>query len=141
MQDNASVAYFSRKLKPAQNNYTVGKTELLSIVETLKEYRSMLFGCEELHIYTDHKNITFSNLNTQRVLRWRLFLEEYALDIHYIKGESNTLADALSRLPFSERQNTESFYNKNPNDLYHRGVSLHDSSFYSMAIDDGDLLD
>ena len=86
MQDNALVASFSRKLKPAPQKYTVGEKELLSIVEILKEYRSMLFGCKELHIYTDHNNITFSNLNTQCVLCWHLFLGEYTLNIHYIKS-------------------------------------------------------
>ena len=54
MQDDAPVAYYSRKLNTAQKNYTVGEKKLLSIVETLKEYRSMLYGCKELHIYTDH---------------------------------------------------------------------------------------
>jgi hypothetical protein len=65
----------------------------------------MLNGCQHIYDYTDHKNNTFTNLQTQRVLRWHLFLEDYAVQFHYIKGESNSLADALSCLFFDERQN------------------------------------
>jgi hypothetical protein len=57
----------------------------------------------ELHVCTDHKNITFSRLNTQRVLRWRLFLEEHAPMLHCVKGETNTLADALSLVCLFQR--------------------------------------
>jgi hypothetical protein len=41
-----------------------------------------------------------SGLNSDRVYRWRLLLEEYGPEIVYIKGIHNTVADALSRLDF-----------------------------------------
>ena len=31
-------------------------------------------------------------------MRWRLYIEEYSPDLHYIKGENNVAADALSQL-------------------------------------------
>jgi RNase H-like domain found in reverse transcriptase len=105
MQEHAPVAFYSCKLNNAQKNYTVGEKEILSVVETLKEYQTMLYGCPNIYVFTDHKNITFTNLQTQCVLCWQLFLEDYAVQFRYISSESNSLADALSRPPFDERQN------------------------------------
>ena len=80
------IAFYSIKLNASQQRYTVTDIELLRTVETLKEFRTILLG-QNLIIYTDYKNITCKKFNTNRVLRWRLILEEYAPHIEYIKGD------------------------------------------------------
>jgi transposase InsO family protein len=96
-QDNKPIAFYSRKLNPAQQRYTTTERELLSIVETLKEFRNILLG-QRIKVYTDHKNLTYTNFNTERVMRWRLIIEEYSPELIYLKGQTNIVADALSRL-------------------------------------------
>ena len=110
-QDGKPVAFYSRKLQPAQTRYTVTERELLSIVETLKEFRNILLG-QRIKVHTDHENLTYKTFNSDRVMRWRLYIEEYSPDLQYIKGTHNVVADALSRLdimetPFEDTQ--ESF--------------------------------
>jgi len=59
------VAYNSKKLNNAQQNYSTVDKELLSIVMTLQEFRSMLLGAE-LHIHTNHKSILHIGDSSQR---------------------------------------------------------------------------
>ncbi len=96
-QNNRPLAFFSRKLSPAQQKYSVTKQELLAIVETLKEFKGMLWG-QQITVYTDHKNLMQDalGLTSDRVYRWRLLLEEYGPTIVYIKGIHNTVEDAIS---------------------------------------------
>lgn len=70
-------------------------------METLKEFRNILLG-QQIKVYTDHKNITCKSFNTNRVMRWRLIIEEYGPELIYIKGTQNIIADALSRLDKSQ---------------------------------------
>ena len=113
-QDNRPIAFFSRKLSETQQKYSITEIELLAIVETLKEFKGMLWG-QRLIVYTDHENLMRDALgfNSDRVYRWRLLLEEYGPEIKYIKGIHNTVADALSRLDYgpspSDKENWMNF--------------------------------
>ena len=93
-QNSRPIAFYSRKLNPAQTQYTVTERELLSIVETLKEFRNILLG-QRIQVYTDHLNLTHVNFNTEHVMHWHLILEEYSPKLLYVKGEKNLVADAL----------------------------------------------
>ena len=102
-QDGKPIAFYSRKLNDAQTRYTTTERELLSIVETLKAYRNILLG-HEIEVHTDHKNLVYKTFNTERVMRWRLLIEEFGPKLLYIKGEHNVVADTLSRLGLKEEE-------------------------------------
>jgi hypothetical protein len=95
-QNDKPLAFYSRKLKDAQTRYTTTEQELLSIVETLKEFHNILLG-HKIEVFTDHKNLIYDDLKTEQVLRWHLLMEECGVKIPYIKGSENIVADILSR--------------------------------------------
>jgi hypothetical protein len=96
-QDNRPIAFYSRKLQPAQVRYTTTERELLLIIETLKEFRNILLG-QQIVVHIDHQNLTHKNFNTECVMRWHLIIEEFGPTMEYIKGPKNIVTDTLSHL-------------------------------------------
>jgi hypothetical protein len=95
------IAYASRALNSAEQNYSTIEKELLSIVWHVKHFRPYLYG-RKFIIRTDHQPLTWLfNLKdpSSRLMRWRIKLEEYDYTIEYVKGVLNATADALSRNP------------------------------------------
>ena len=61
------IEFYSRKLTGPQTRYAVTEKELLGKDKNLKEFLTILLG-QKLKIYTDHKDITCKNFNTNRML-------------------------------------------------------------------------
>ena len=101
-QNDKPIAFYSRKLNPAQTRYTTTERELLSIVKVLKEFINILLG-QQIRVHTDHENLTYKKFDSDRVMRWRLYIERYSPDLKYIKGESYVVADTLSRLDMDKQ--------------------------------------
>ncbi len=99
------IRSFSRKLSLSQRNYTTLEKELLSIVETLVEYRTILYG-NKILAFMDHRNLTFDRLSSQRALCWCLLAEEFNITIIFRQGASNLAVDAISRLALQHMEQT-----------------------------------
>lgn len=98
------VAYASRALNKAENNYSTIEKELLAVVWAIKHFRPYLYG-KKFSICTDHRPLVYlfsMKEPSSRLTKFRLALEEYDFDITYIQGSRNVVADALSRISSSE---------------------------------------
>ena len=97
------VAFFSRKMSPAESNYEIYDKELLAIVQAFEEWRPELEGSSEpVEVITDHKALEYfmrSRLLSRRQARWSEFLSRFNFKICYRPGTQNGPADTLSRPP------------------------------------------
>ena len=94
------VACASKKLLPRERNYSVIERECLAIVFAVKKFAKYLYG-KEFILHTDHKPLSYlhkSKLESGRIMRWALFLQNYRFKIEAIKGSENVGADYLSRI-------------------------------------------
>jgi hypothetical protein len=96
------VAYHSKSLIDAEQNYDIHDKELLAIVRALEAFRHYLEGHPEpFEIWSDHSNLQYFRTKqklTRRQARWSLFLSQFTFTIVHRPGVYNK-ADALSRRP------------------------------------------
>jgi hypothetical protein len=128
-----------QKLNSAHMNYATIDKELLCVVATLREFRSMLLDAE-LHVHTDHKNILNVGDSSQRRLRWISYVDEYGPELHYIEGPRNVIADTFSRLSRND-ESSPSVGKKAANVISNSKSDNDNESLYSSVIDDKEILD
>jgi hypothetical protein len=97
-----AIHYVSRSLQGPELNYSVQEKEALGIVFAVKKFRKLILGSRfQVRCLTDHKSLeclTNSKEIAGRMARWAMIMSEYNYQVQYIKGATNTAADALSRL-------------------------------------------
>lgn len=94
------LAYFSKALDKTQQNYSTFDRELLAVYLAIKHFEYMLEG-RSFVVFTDHRPLTTAmdakTSKSPRQTRHLDFISQFTTDIRYVKGEENTVADALSR--------------------------------------------
>ena len=98
------IEFESRKMTPAEGNYPNHETELLAVIHALRTWRRYLEGTK-FNIFMDDNSpkffMTQPNLSKPQA-RWLYFLEEFNYGILHKPGDSNAVADALSRMYMME---------------------------------------
>ena len=87
------VAYFSRKLLPRKEKYSIVEKECLAIRLAVQMFRVYLFA-----IQTDHRSLEWLDRlkeTNNRLMRWSLALQPFLFTIKYHTGKANANADAL----------------------------------------------
>jgi hypothetical protein len=77
----------------------VFEQETLTILEALLKWEDKLIGYR-VHVVTDHQALEFFKMQlrlSSRQTRWMEYLSRFDFDIRYVKGNSNKVADTLSR--------------------------------------------
>lgn len=105
-QDGRPVGFDSAVLNKHELNYTVREKELLAIVRAFQRWGFYL-AYAFTTVYTDHESLTgllrpqreMLVPKARRIARWTEFLSNFRMEIRYVPGKTNDVADALSRLP------------------------------------------
>uniref|UniRef100_A0A3B1K3V1 Reverse transcriptase/retrotransposon-derived protein RNase H-like domain-containing protein n=1 Tax=Astyanax mexicanus TaxID=7994 RepID=A0A3B1K3V1_ASTMX len=102
------IAYASRTLSKAEQNYAQIEREALAIVFGVRKFHQYLYG-NTFTLLTDHRRSPLSvpvkstpSIAAARMQRWALLLSAHNYTIEYRKGAQHANADGLSRLPLPQ---------------------------------------
>ncbi len=94
------VAFWSRKMTPAEENYGTPDQELLAMVKCMGHWRHYLEGAKHtITVRSDQDSLRFFNTTkhlNHRQARWSLDLQKYDFIVVHRPGKTNP-ADAPSR--------------------------------------------
>jgi len=95
------VAYCSKSLSAAENNYCTTRKELLAVLKAVKHFRPYLYR-RRFRLRTDHGSLIWLCKRAEpssQVARWLEFLAEFSYRIEHRPWKKHGNADRLSRQP------------------------------------------
>ncbi|GKT28986.1 hypothetical protein ADUPG1_005110, partial [Aduncisulcus paluster] len=96
------IALFSKKFSKVEANWTVIEQECFAVVYGITKNKYLLMG-KKFVVETVHKNLIYLyKSEVPKLLRWKLQLAPYDMEIRHIQGKSNGFADFLSRIGAQE---------------------------------------
>ncbi|KAK6585464.1 hypothetical protein PZA11_002191 [Diplocarpon coronariae] len=108
-----AILYDAFTFTKSQRNYGTYKRELCAIVEFSRKFDYMFRGPATATVFTDHQPLTYflKSSNIEGIYaRWASELRQLNLEIRWIPGSRNKVADALSRTIFPDPEGNSDDY-------------------------------
>lgn len=97
-QRQRPIGFVSHAFSGASTRWSTIEQEAFAAYYALLKMEWLVLG-RTIHLHTDHKNLTYLlHHPSPKVARWRAYLQQFHIVVHFIAGKDNVVADALSRL-------------------------------------------
>jgi transposase InsO family protein len=91
------IGFFSKSLNETEQNWGVPELEGYAIYAAFKHFDYLLRDAHT-YVHTDHKNLVYiRDTGSDKVLRWKMMLQEYSFELEHVAGVDNPIADFWSR--------------------------------------------
>ncbi len=94
------LAFHSGMFSRTQQGYSIALKEYYACLVTVRAKRSWVLACPKTILQGDHLNNTYQDVDNKNhmLTRWKIELAHYSAEVQHIPGETNVVADALSRI-------------------------------------------
>jgi hypothetical protein len=91
------IAFYSKALRQEERAWGIPCLEAYAIWQAFKNLDYLLRGAKT-YVHTDHKNLVYiRESGSEKIIRWKLDLLEYDMELDAIAGVDNPIADYFSR--------------------------------------------
>lgn len=92
IQSHGICGLFSYKFKETETRYNFVEKEFLALLLSLKKFKTLIYGNLTI-VKTDNRNLLYdTQVDSSRVQRWKLLLNEYNIILKHVKGIENNIS-------------------------------------------------